>query len=76
MNREDFSRLEDGLSIVIGELARTAAELAEEGGLGAVASRRAVDAHAAAVKALASVRAYRVERYGEEQQLELSWKSH
>ena len=47
VTREDFNRLEDGLSEVIGELARTAAELAGEGGLGAVASRRAVDAHAA-----------------------------
>jgi hypothetical protein len=75
VNREDFNRLEDGLSIVIGELARTAAELSGEDGLGSVASRRAVDAHAAALKALASVRAYRVERYGEEEQLEFALKA-
>lgn len=72
MTREDFNRLEEGLSSVIEELARTAGELAEHGGLGAVASRRAVDAHAATLKALAALRAYRVERYGEEEQLELS----
>lgn len=75
VTREDFNRLEEGLSIVIGELARTAAELSGEDGLGSVASRRAIDAHAAALKALASVRAYRVERYGEAHQFELSLKT-
>jgi hypothetical protein len=70
VTREDFNRLEEGLADVIAELARTAAELSNEKGMGAVASRRAVDAHAAALKALAAVRTYRVERYGEEEQLE------
>ena len=72
MTREDFNRLEDGLSLVIDELARTAGELSEQDGLGAVASRRAVDAHAAALKALAAVRTYRIERYGEAEQLEFA----
>lgn len=72
MTREDFNRLEDGLSVVIDELARTAGELSGQDGMGSVASRRAVDAHAAALKALAAVRAYRVERYGEAEQLEFA----